>query len=228
LDRALSVSFTQPSTTEEAQKLHTLRHNHITYFYDFFEYQNAFYIVSERCGLTLESFLSPTYHGDCLVKPIARCVFQALQYLHDHGYVHQDIHLNNVFIHWWKSELVRNETVISFKVGDLGLAKRVEKMDPKNTLLADWMIPPEALRPEEFGKLDHRMDLYHAALVLLQVMIGQRLILTHDEILAGTPRIIAEGQGAVGQVLSRGLRRHVDARPSSAVEFWEALDRATP
>jgi serine/threonine protein kinase len=212
----------------EAIKLRSLTHPRITYIYDAFEQNNTFYIVSERCGLVVSDFLDPKHDGVLWVRPLGRCLFQALGYIHENGFAHQDIHLDNVFAHFAQSEMVADSTVISFKVGDLGLAKPIHLMDPKTTVLAQWILPPEAMDPETFGPLDHRLDLYHAALLLLQVHIGRKLELTREDILSGVPRLIAEGEGAVGQVLSHGLRRHVLARPSSALEFWEALEKVAP
>jgi serine/threonine protein kinase len=212
---------------DEAVKLYTLRNTHITYVHDIFEFGNAFYIVSERCGLPVSSMFSDDQTGWVLVKPLARCLFQALQFIHDNGYVHQDIHSRNVFIHWSHSELVPDQSTMSFKVGDLGLAKPVKLMNPQNTLLAGWMMPPEVLEAS-YGPMDHRLDLYHAALLLLQLHVGKELRFTKEEILGGAPRSMAEGLGPLGEAISLGLRRHVESRPTTAMAFWEEIKTVSP
>lgn len=214
---------------DEAAKLLSLRHPQITYVHDAFEHNNGFYIVSERCGAPVSTLLDPAYTGSIWIRPIARCMFQALGYIHDNGYVHQDIHLNKVFISWAKNELLPDQPRnLSFKVGDLGLAKPVKLIDPQNTVLADWMLPPEYLDGASFGVMDHRVDVYHSALLLLQVLTGQHLKLTRADVVAGVPRQMAEQLGSIGNVLSYGLRRHVDHRPRTALEFWEALKVVAP
>src|SRR5262249_54417691 len=150
----------------EFGNLFTCRHPHITYVYDAFEYNDACYIVSERCGFPVADLLGPPFDQPPQVwaQPLARCLLHALAFLHTIGYVHQDVHLNNVFVHLAMSEIAPNaQGNVTFKLGDLGLAKPVGNLNPANTILADWMLPPEYL-DAQFGTMDHRMDLYHVGL----------------------------------------------------------------
>lgn len=239
-DNDLAVKVLKPRGTyeqirqaaqDEVSKLLSLRHTHITYVFDAFEYQDAFYIVSEQCGLPVSSFLDPTFN-DCrgtLIRPIARCLLHALAYMHDSGYVHQDVHLNNVLVAWAKSEIAPHLPANAFfKLGDLGLAKPIAEINPANTLLAEWMLPPEYLDGGQFGPMDHRMDIYHSALLLLQVLRGEALNLTREDILSGVPRMMAGGiSHPLGAALAVGLRRHVKDRPVSALAFWELIKNAT-
>jgi serine/threonine protein kinase len=238
-EKELAIKVLKPrGTYEEIQRaahgetisLFDLRHLHITYVYDMFEYNDAFYIVSERCGPTVAALVDPQFDGLMWVRPVARCLLHALSYIHDRGYVHQDVHINNVFLSWSKSELdATKDRTLSFKLGDLGLAKPAKDLNPQNTLLAEWMLPPEYLDSTQFGPMDHRIDIYHAALLLLQVLSGKRLILTREQVLAGEPRMMAEQfPHPLGRVLSLALRRHVDARPSTALQFWEQIKLVTP
>lgn len=215
---------------DEALKMAFLRHPRITYIHDAFEFQNVFYVVAEMCGAPVSQLVNKTkYDGRVWVKPIARCLLNALAFIHDAGYVHQDIHIDNVFLSWAKCELLPDEPWhVSFKVGDLGLAKPVKQINPANTVLADWMYAPEYLDGQSFGPMDHRMDLYHASLTLLQVLTGHPLLLTRDDILNGVPRQMAEVLGPFGQALSNGLRRHVADRPHTALQLWEHLETHMP
>ena len=214
----------------ETTNLLSLRHLHITYIHDMFEYNDAFYIVSERCGMTVGTLVDPQFDGPVWVRPIARCLLHALAYIHDRGYVHQDVHINNVFLSWSKSELVVNQDrTLSFKLGDLGLAKLAKALNPQNTLLAEWMLPPEFLDSAQFGPMDHRIDIYHAALLLLQVFKGERLTMTREQVLAGLPRMIAEQiQHPIGPALALGLRRHVASRPFTASRFGRSSSVQRP
>lgn len=236
-ERELAVKVLKPQGTYEQVKLAAigeasslvlLRHTRITYVYDIFEYEGAFYIVSERCGQPVATLLSL---GDnerrAFVRPLAQHLLDALDYMHSHAYVHQDVHLHNVFLAWTKSALGTDQA-LSFKLGDLGLAKPVESINVDNTLLADWMLPPEYL-DRSFGPMDRRVDIYHASLLMLQVLIGKSLNLTREDILIGVPRTTAENlSDPYGSVLALGLRRHVEARPSTALQFWEAIRAIAP
>ena len=129
-----------------------------------------------------------------------------------------------------KSVIIKDEVVpdrynaMRFKVGDLGASKVIEDIDAMNTLLAEWMLPPEAIDPVEYGELDHRVDIYHCGLLFLQVLQGRTLSLTRQQVLDGIPRQMAESlPPPFNFALAKALRRHVIYRTASAMEFWRDL-----
>lgn len=154
------------ATVAEVQRLLLLRHPHITYIYDAFEFRDTFYIVTERCYCPLTHLFGlQDFNGLVWMLPIARCVLQAVQYLHLNQYAHQDIHLNNVFAAFARNEMSSDDPgAIHFKLGDLGVSRVFEELNAANTL-AEWIRPPEALDPAEYGPLDHRIDIYHLGLL---------------------------------------------------------------
>ncbi len=209
----------------ELQRLLLLRHPHITFVYDAFEYRDTFYIITERCYCPLiELFKIPAFNGNVWILPIARCLLQAVQYLHLNQYAHQDIHLNNVFAAFSKDEV--DATIpgtLHFKLGDLGVSKVFGELDAANTL-AEWIKPPEALDPAEYGPLDHRIDLYHIGLLFLQIAQGREIRFTRDEILAGAPRDMALTLPApLSFALEKALRRHAPFRTATPAELWRDL-----
>ncbi len=119
----------------EFRRLMALRHPNITFVYDAFEYQNTFYIVTERCAGTISEFInSPKYNGRLWLMPIARQLLQAVDYLHLNKYVHQDIHGGNIFSTFIKDEIIPDEVqALQFKLGDLGVSKLLYDVDFKNT-----------------------------------------------------------------------------------------------
>jgi hypothetical protein len=111
------------------------------------------------------------------------------------------------------------------KLLDLGLAKLAHEMDAQNTVLADWIRAPEAHDVAAFGPMDHRMDLYHAGLLFLQVMLGKEVRFSKEEVLAGLPRQLAEKlEPPFGAAISVALRRHAAERYKNALDFWKAID----
>ena len=85
------------SAQAEIEKLFYLRHPHITYVYDAFEYRDTFYIVTEKClGPLSDLFTIPNYDGIVWLLPVARCLLQAVHYIHRNNFVHQDIHLGKL------------------------------------------------------------------------------------------------------------------------------------
>lgn len=212
----------------ELHNLLVLRNPFITYLHEGFEYRNAFYLVTEQCHEPLSTLIQRTwFSGPVWVKPVARSLLQAAHYIHKNGMVHKDIHLGNVMTTFARNELVADDPgALQFKLGDLGLSKIAEDIDAFNTVLADWMLPPESLDPIAFGRLGALTDLYHIGLVLLQVHLGQPLHFTREQILAGAPRDRAATiPGPTGKALAQALRRHTEARHKSAVEFWRALSQ---
>lgn len=216
----------QAAAVAEMQKLVELRHPHITYIFDAFEFRDTFYLVTERCYCPLtQLFAGAGFNGMTWLIPIARCLLQAVQYLHTNKYAHQDIHAGNVFAAFARDEMRPTEPgAIQFKLGDLGVSKLFDKIDASNTL-ADWMRPPEAIDPSEFGPMDHRIDIYHAGLLFLQLAQSKPIQFTRDEILAGRPREIALTlPGPFNFALEKALRRHVPQRTGTAMELWRDLN----
>lgn len=235
-ENSLAVKVLKPKGTYELvkqnavaefQKLMLLRHPHVTYVHDAFEYRHTFYIVVERCATSISDLIKiKNFKGSVWLRPIARCLLQAVHFIHVNKFVHQDIHGGNVFTSWIRDEMVPEDvSAITFKLGDLGISKFVSEMDAATTVLAEWMRAPESLNPQEFGPMDHRMDIYHCGLLLLQMLLGSPLTFSRDEVLAGVPRQQAlQLGGPYSFAIEKALRRHVDFRTASAMELWRDLN----
>lgn len=224
--KPLGLSYEKIKASAEAEfvKLVALRHPKITYIYDAFEYRDTFYIITERCFCPVSSlFAIQNFNGMAWVMPIARCLLQAVHYLHLNNLAYQDIHSGNVFTAFVKDEMPTDAKAIQFKLADLGVAKLFNEVDAKNTR-PQWILPPEILRPQEYGPVDYHIDLYHVALLLLQIAVSKELVFTPDQVLAGRPREMAEGlPSPLNFALGKALRRHVPHRTSGAMELWRDL-----
>ena len=74
----------------ERDKLLGLRHRYVTLVFDAFEYRDTFYIVTERCHCSVEAlFWLENFAGHVWLMPIARCLLQAVEYLHLNGRLHR-------------------------------------------------------------------------------------------------------------------------------------------
>lgn len=217
----------EASAQAEFGKLLLLRHPHITYVFDAFHREETIYIVTERCYCPLTRLFAevPDFDGKFWIKAISRCLLQAVHYIHLNQYVHQDIHLNNVFAAFARDEVFEREPgALQFKLGDLGVAKLFSEIDATNTR-AQWMLPPEVLDSKEFGPMDKRIDIYHCGLLFLHLLHGTEIRFTIDEILAGRPRQLAlQLPAPYNFALEKALRRHVAARTESAMELWRDLN----
>jgi eukaryotic-like serine/threonine-protein kinase len=232
---ALAVKILKPRGTyeqvkaaanQELAKLLALRHPNVTHVFDAFEFQHTFYLITERCTTPLIGLfdLKPLI-GHQWILPVARCLLQAVHFLHTNGYVHQDIHFGNIFASFHRSEMTAEQTnAIAFKLADFGIAKLFEEVDAENTMLNPGMFPPEYLN-KALGPLDHRVDVYHCGLLFLQLLVGRQLQFTNDEILEGLPRRLAEQlEEPFKTAISGALRRHVDVRTRNAMDLWQALN----
>jgi len=227
--RGLPYDKIKAAAEAEFIKLVALRHPSITYIYDAFEYRDTFYIVTERCLGPVSGLLNlPNFDGQQWIMPIARCLLQAVHFLHINGLVHQDIHLGNVFTTFVKDEMPTDDKAIQFKLADMGVAKLFQEVDGQNTR-NNLILPPEVLRSAEFGPMDYHIDLYHVGLLLLQLACSKEMSFSEEEILAGKPREMAEAlPPPLNFALSKALRRHVPARTSSAMELWRDLNTSMP
>lgn len=232
-----SYEKVKQSTEAEFRKLVLMRHPNITYLFDAWEFRDTFYLVTEHCNWSLSQLIAQEwFDGRFWVKGIARCLLQAVHYIHLNGYCHQDIHPGNMFAAVARDELApegpqqlqqeQKPIAIQFRLGDLGVAKLFDEIDATNTRNLG-MLPPEALDTAEFGPLDHRIDIYHCGLLLLQVALSKELRFTDEEIKTGKPKELASQlQAPWNFALEKALRRHVAFRTAGAMELWRDLSSA--
>ncbi|MEP0753669.1 protein kinase family protein [Trichocoleus sp. Lan] len=214
----------------ELYNLVHLRHPNITYVYDAFECNNTFYLIIERCFGTLKELIElPQEDRNIWLPYVARDILQAVEFISSEGYVHKDIHPGNVFISQVKDKMIADKKPIYlFKIGDLGISRLESDINIFNTILAEWMLPPEFLNPEEFGRIGRQVDIYHTGLLLLSLILGNVPQFTHQEICEGRPRELGENiNSPYGVAIAKALRRHVKDRTQTALEFWREISQAS-
>lgn len=221
----------QKDWVREFQNLLTLRHPNITHIYTAFEWRNTFYIITERCTKSVSELIaSENFKGEFWLLPMARCVLQGLDFIHQAGYVHKDLHPGNVFLHFVRDEMMPQEhSAMLFKIGDLGITRLASEIDVFNTIMAQWMLPPEAIDAAQFGVVGPRTDVYHVGLLCLNLLAGKVINFTREEILAGKPRQTAETLNSpFAPAIARALRRHVVDRTPTPLDFWRELSSSIP
>ena len=218
------------SWLHELRNLQLLRHPQVTFIHQAFEYKDTFYIIVEKCLLTLYDLIrNPKITGEIWLPYISRDILHGLQYIHNHGYVHKDLHAGNVLISQQRDAILPDkDPVWRFKISDLGISRLEGDIRLFSTILAQWMLPPEFLKPEEFGVLGKHVDIYHVGLLLLNLLLGKTPNFTKEEIIAGRPKELAEGLSSrYSAAIARALRRHVSARTPSAIEMWREISSAS-
>jgi len=208
----------------ELRALVAIRHPNVTLVHTAFVCDDAFYIIVERCMWPVSQLLENGQGTEVWVPYIARDLLQAVHFVHGENYVHKDIHGGNVFVFHAKDVMVPTKPPAwSFKLGDFGISNLADGISP-GTVLADWMRPPEALNPAEFGAIGPATDIYHSALLLLSFVVGRNIQFTKEEIADGAPRKTAEESGSrYAAALARALRRHVRERTPTALQLWKDI-----
>jgi serine/threonine protein kinase len=158
-----------------------------------------------------------------LVIELSRQLLMTLQYLHDNGVVHSDLHAGNVLI----SQVDRAPIV---KLTDFGVAHQLGGGER-------WFRPrvanPKILTPElvTAGYTTTQSDLYQLGLILYQMHTGLPAMdvnASYEDIARqiqdGYPRMKAEALGTpLGSVIAKLLRRRDAHRYQSAREVWDDL-----
>lgn len=211
----------------EAANLFALRHPNVTYLYDAFEHQGQFLLIVERCSCTLRHLIKTVgIKGDLWLPCVAHGLLGAINFIHQRGYVHKDLHPNNVF-GLMKSRIDPDSPGAMIKVGDLGRCMKerdIRASEP--TMMNRWMFPPEGLAPAEFGALAKQVDIFHAGALLLALLLGRIPQFTDEEILAGKPREVALSVNSpFACAIANALHNRVDLRTQSAAQFWQDLSQ---
>lgn len=118
----------------EFVKLITLRHPNITYVSMPFNSGTPFTSSPSSATLRYHSSSPLTsstgrFNGPLWLMPIARCLLQAVHFLHLSNYAHQDIHPGNVLVAFTRDEMDSSTAgSMVFKLADLGVSKLLGEM----------------------------------------------------------------------------------------------------
>jgi len=210
----------------ELQNLTQLPHPHLLHVFDAFEFRDAIYLILERCSFSLENLLHwGMAQREAWLKPLARGLLQAIDFIHSAGRLHQTIHPGNIYTRHVDGERRGPNPAISFKLGDLEMSRLQPDHRVLGTMMKPWMIPPEFLNPGEFGNAGRGVDIYQAGLVFLSLLEGCIPCFTPDEIQGGRPAEMAEALASpLAPAIAKALRPHTKDRTSSAREFWEDIN----
>ncbi|HQB43603.1 MAG TPA: serine/threonine-protein kinase, partial [Polyangiaceae bacterium] len=213
----------------EARGLARLRHPNLVEVYDLgTALDGRIYFVMELLeGATLRAMLSD--QGRLSVSISVELMIQVLaglQAAHGAGIVHRDVKPENVFV-------CRDGTV---KLLDFGVAKVMDAWIPNQPITVKGMTvgTPQYMSPEqaEGRALDGRTDVYAAALVLWEMLIGRPAYSDTDvyELLQakwrGVMPLAEMGIGVsrgLSDVIVRASQPDLNERYPSATAFQQAL-----
>jgi serine/threonine-protein kinase len=208
--------------SREMLRLESFRHPNIVYIHDAFEHNYLFYLALERCDTSLRALLGSPMTPE-LVLELARQLLMTLQYLHDSGLVHADLHAGNVLL----TQLATHPIV---KLTDFGIA---HQLDGQERYYRPQVANPKIVTPElvTAGYTTTQSDLFQFGLLLYHMATGTPAF-DVDAPYADVARQIAEGEPRrraealntpIGAVIAKLLRRRDAYRYRSARDVWDDL-----
>jgi serine/threonine protein kinase len=211
----------------EAQAQARLHHPNIVAVYDLIddEATGGLFIAMEYVdGETLAALLD-RHPGSCLPLDEAFALFDqmldALAYVHAERIVHRDVKPSNVMVCGGR-----------VKLADFGIALLAEM--PRMTSSRYVVGSPPYMSPEQLegAPIDHRSDIYSAALVLYRMLAGRlpfeatEILAQVHERLAGAPRLrtfLPAIQAGVCDAVAIALKHDREQRFDSIAAFRNAL-----
>ena len=193
------------------------------------------YIVMERLvGRDLKSYIQqmgPLPRD--LTLTVMRQLCRALRYAHERGVLHRDIKPANVF-------LVEADGEPFVKVLDFGIAKyRESDMDLTET--GQLMGTPYYMSPEQFmspRNIDHRSDLWSAAVVAYACMVGKLPFLgeaigaisvaTHTGDYEPPTQVEPGLPASIDDFIAKAFTVDPDGRYPDATTLYEKLEESYP
>lgn len=177
----------------------SVEHDHIVRFYSYFEDSNFIYIILELC--TKKSMMELHKRRKTLSEPeiryFVRQIANACLYLHDNKIIHRDLKLGNIFI---------NDDM-KLKLGDFGLATRVDNSQRKYTLCGT----PNYLAPEILLKTGHsyQVDVWSLGCIVYTLAVGTPPFETPD--IHDTYQRIKENHYSIPDYLSSPLKEFIES-----------------
>ncbi len=158
----------------EAKILAKLSHPNIINIYDFIEFENKFYIVTEFLeGKTLEKIIESNEVRSLSDRVnFFRSVLEGMQYAHSNSIIHRDIKPSNIFI-------LKNNSV---KILDFGIAK-LSQTGSNLTRTGTRMGSISYMSPEQvLGKeVNQSSDIYSLGITLYELISGNLPFDTNTE-----------------------------------------------
>nr|CAG4645429.1 EOG090X03P9 [Lynceus sp. MCZ IZ 141354] len=194
----------------------SLDNSHIVGFHNFFEDSNFVYIILELCPR--RSLMELHKRRKAITEPEARYFMRQLllgvNYLHLNKIIHRDLKLGNLFLN----------DEMELKVGDFGLATRVEYDGERKRTLCGT---PNYIAPEVLNKKGHsyEVDVWSIGCILYTLLVGrppfetQSLKETYSKIKKNEYHIPSR----VGQLAAALIRRMLHSEPNRRPSVAEIL-----
>ena len=173
----------------EIEILKTFNHPNIVKFIDIKKTKKHYYIVMEYCNGGELSKALQNYqlkHGKALneelVQYLMRQIISAFKTLHNKGYMHRDIKLENILLHYNNEQDKKNLNLMKaqIKIIDFGFACKIDKNSLTYTAIGnpinmDPIILKKLGNGRKFRQLgyDQKADIWSLGAICYEMLIGR-------------------------------------------------------
>ena len=111
----INSEISKAKVLDEINILTTLDHPNIMKIYEFYEFENNIYIITEFCdnGNLLDKLIKLTYFNEIIVKFLMEQILNAVSYLHSRNILHGDLKLENVMLNTAVKSAKQRFTILS-------------------------------------------------------------------------------------------------------------------
>lgn len=136
LDKTMN-NYSEFDVKNEISIHRELEHQHIVKFLDSFEDQKSIYMIQMLC---INGSLRHFHKSNGIVsltdcRKFVSQILKGAQYIHDHEYIHRDMKMSNVLLN----------SNMNIKIGDFGLATRIDDADIKTLCGTTNYLAPEVI-----------------------------------------------------------------------------------
>jgi serine/threonine protein kinase len=157
----------------------------------------------------------------------------ALTAAHAKGIIHRDLKPDNIFL----ASTPEDETPLSVKILDFGIAKLVAGGEKRKTRTGSLLGTPLYMSPEQCrgaGQIDHRTDIYSLGCIAFELIAGRppfvkdgpgELIAAHLAEPAPDLGTFQDIPPDLGQLVARMLAKSPDARPQTMRDVVHEIEK---
>lgn len=171
----------------EARTMAALNHPNVISCYDIITTENHIFLIMEYIpgGLNVKDLIIRFGKlDDTIVIRILTDVVEGLAYIHQKGYIHQDLKPDNLMIYCGTSSAANTPADIfahpgnRIVISDFGIAREVHKQDTQDSNSTTQTIvgSPQYMPPEQYftpDKIDFRADIYALASTAYHLLTGE-------------------------------------------------------
>lgn len=204
----------------EVRRLQQFRGPSVAYLHRVFQHEGYTYLVMDNAGVPVSRcrFDSPEMRVRAALF-VARGLLQVLVRLHDQECFHGDISPQNVLLRVARDDRLERTTLVDF-----ALCQSVHLPADKSPTMAQWTPPPEYWLKEPLN--GPALDIWHAGVLLLQMIKGEILDYSEADVLTGLPSKDAHSVGLpFATALATALAQTPSERPN-ALALWRTIRAA--